>query len=573
MKERTYSRKLKKSLILYVTIGICLIGITVAFITALPLYNRLKEEQRRHLLHKLEIKKMVVEEYLSRARDTALQVTSRTQIRKKLSAYNRGEVTLEELVEYTRPKLADAMDLSEDMVGITRLDDSGAPVVEVGRPVPSQWWPRPAKSARSAPVGGPLYLKGEIHIVIGANILDRDGGHVGTDIVLFRTLGLKKIVEDRVELGSGGEPMLCYEENNTVRSFFDTAGSGDRAGALSAALAENILSAIQSPEAVTATAAGEDGSDQVYAYAAVGGTSWFLVLKMDRGELFRALNHQILYIGAAIALFLLLGLFGITLLLRPLAGRMLVHTEELERQNEELKTLAAMKDGLLMDVSHELKTPVAKQLMQLEILKPIVEKHHLAPREKKAIQVMEKNLSRQQMLIRNLLDLAQLEAGGRKYGREEVRLDRLLAQVQEDYQYAIEEYGINFRIDVGSVTLISDGKMLWHVFSNLVNNAIKFRRRDIVPSIVLSSSRADNEVRVRVTDNGLGLREEEREKVFSRFHQGTASSEGSGVGLAIVRMIIEKLGGRIWLESPGPGEGTSAVISLPDLANTPPPAP
>ncbi len=251
-----------------------------------------------------------------------------------------------------------------------------------------------------------------------------------------------------------------------------------------------------------------------------------------------------------------------TLILRPLAGRILVHTEELERQNVELKKLDAVKDGLIRDVSHELKTPVAKQAMQLEILKPIVEKHSLDPRERKAIRVMEETLSRQQLVIRNLLDLSRLESGGREFSLSPVHLDRLLEQIREDYQHAIEEYGIDFQINVTPGTLVSDSEMLWHVFSNLVNNAIKFRR-ETAPSIAVSSRWTDSEVQVRIADNGVGLSGEQREKAFSRFYQVTASSEGSGVGLSIARRIIEELGGSIGLESPGPGRGTTAVVSLP----------
>ncbi len=228
--------------------AICVIGLTVAFIAVYPLYGRLRDEQRRHLLHNLVIKRMIVDEYLSRARDTALQVTSRTQIRKKLAAFNRGEVPLDELVEFSGPKLADAMNLSEDMVGITRLDEGGTAVIEVGRPVAPQWRPRPARGERRVPIRGPLALDGKAHIVLGANILDRDGTHVGTDIVLFRTRGLRNIIEDRVELGPGGETILCYREGEGLRLFFDPDGGENRPDAdLLAALTEDGPEATQSP--------------------------------------------------------------------------------------------------------------------------------------------------------------------------------------------------------------------------------------------------------------------------------------------------------------------------------------
>jgi signal transduction histidine kinase len=105
--------------------------------------------------------------------------------------------------------------------------------------------------------------------------------------------------------------------------------------------------------------------------------------------------------------------------------------------------------------------------------------------------------------------------------------------------------------------------MLWHVFSNLVNNAIKFRRRDGQPHIAVHAAVEGDRVVVRVEDDGIGLSAEELAKVFTRFYQVTASAEGSGVGLNICKRIAEDLGGRIRMESPGKGKGSTVVVELP----------
>jgi signal transduction histidine kinase len=228
-----------------------------------------------------------------------------------------------------------------------------------------------------------------------------------------------------------------------------------------------------------------------------------------------------------------------------------------------LRVIDRMKDALLRDVAHELKTPVAKHAMQLEILRPMLRKHSITPSEQRAFTVMEESIRRQQSVVRNLLNLTRLEAGGRQYRREALRLDALLRQVQEDYQYAVDSFGIAFSLEVPEITVASDGEMLWHVFSNLVNNAVKFRRKEGQPRIVVRAELAGGRVVVRVIDNGLGVRAEDRERVFTRFYQATASTEGSGVGLSICKRIVEDLGGTIRLESEGKGKGCTAVVELP----------
>ena len=213
-----------------------------------------------------------------------------------------------------------------------------------------------------------------------------------------------------------------------------------------------------------------------------------------------------------------------------------------------------MKDALLRDVAHELKTPVAKHAMQLEILRPLVKAHRISPQEERAFVVMEESIRRQQSVVRNLLNLTRLEAGGRVYRKEPLSLATVLLRVQEDYQYAFDTYGIAFSLEVPEMTLVGDDEMLWHVFSNLVNNAIKFRRREGQPHIAVRAAVKGSWVSVRVEDDGIGVAAAEQAKVFTRFYQGTASSEGSGVGLSICQRIIEDLGGRIRMESPGAGE-------------------
>ena len=236
---------------------------------------------------------------------------------------------------------------------------------------------------------------------------------------------------------------------------------------------------------------------------------------------------------------------------------------DVERQNEELRVIDRMKDALLRDVAHELKTPVAKHAMQLEILRPLLKAHGLTPQEQRAFGVMEESIRRQQSVVRNLLNLTRLEAGGRVYRKEPLNLATVLRRVQEDYQYAFDNYGIAFSLEVPEMKLVGDDEMLWHVFSNLVNNAIKFRRQEGQPHISVRAAVDGQRVTVRVEDDGIGLSAEELEKVFTRFYQGTASTEGSGVGLSICKRITEDLGGRIRMESPGKGQGCTAVVELP----------
>jgi signal transduction histidine kinase len=236
---------------------------------------------------------------------------------------------------------------------------------------------------------------------------------------------------------------------------------------------------------------------------------------------------------------------------------------ELEKRNIELMKLDLMKDALMSDVSHELKTPVAKQSMQLEMLDHEVRRSGGGSEQMEEILlVMESNIRRQQNVIRNILMVSRLEAGGREMKIEKVRLDQLLEDVVADHMHLIAAYGIQLEQQVDEETVGADREMLWHVFSNSISNAIKYRDAGN-PRIGLTVGAVDGAAEVRVTDNGIGLTGQEREKAFERFFQATPTSEGIGLGLSISKIIVERMGGTIRIESPGKSRGATVIVTLP----------
>ena len=175
--------------------------------------------------------------------------------------------------------------------------------------------------------------------------------------------------------------------------------------------------------------------------------------------------------------------------------------QELEVQNEELKKLDVLKDALVRDISHELKTPVAKHLMQLEILADILDRKDVFSSVKDVLQVMELGIRRQQAAIGNILLMSRLEKGGRGLNVEPFRLDVLLEEVANDYLHAIATYGIKLEMKGHPVVLASDRELLWHVFGNIVDNAIKYRRSDD-PRLRIDVVENSGKARVKITDNG-----------------------------------------------------------------------
>lgn len=236
--------------------------------------------------------------------------------------------------------------------------------------------------------------------------------------------------------------------------------------------------------------------------------------------------------------------------------------EGLVRQNRDLRAVDRMKDALIGDVSHELRTPVAKQAMQLELLRGELERRGLQDDLASMLRVMDGALRRQQSVIRNILTLSHLEAGGRGLILGPVRLDEIVAEVLDDYREVLDTCGIAVGVEVPELTVHTDRELLWHVLSNLVSNAVKYRGR-VAPRVEIAASREDSRVRIRVTDNGVGFGLETRARIFERFYQESAAIEGIGLGLHIVKTVLDRIGGTITIDSPGREQGTVAEMVLP----------
>jgi PAS domain S-box-containing protein len=234
----------------------------------------------------------------------------------------------------------------------------------------------------------------------------------------------------------------------------------------------------------------------------------------------------------------------------------------LAEKYEQLKKIDTIKDGLLRDVTHELKTPVAKQAMQIELLRSSLGADCTA-RAGRIIDVMEESVKRQERVIKNLLDLSRLEEGGRRREIRPVRPDSILDAVLQEYRSHLEETGMDVSLIIPPLFVNGDEELLWHIFSNLVNNAIKFRKREGGGRLEISAAPEGVMTVLRFRDHGIGLGPEELAHAFERFYQAAPSAEGCGVGLAICRMMVTEMGGSITLESEGRGQGATAAVSLP----------
>ncbi len=228
-----------------------------------------------------------------------------------------------------------------------------------------------------------------------------------------------------------------------------------------------------------------------------------------------------------------------------------------------LREADRLKTELLANVSHDLRTP----LTSIKGYTTTILRHfdRLADEEKRDfLHEIEIASDRLTELIENLLQLSKLEAGGFHMQKEPVVIVSLLTNAVEDLEQKTKGRRFVTRYDERLPLIDGDPRRIRQVLDNLLSNAVKYSPENT--DITVECISTDSEVKVRVTDQGVGISPEELEKVFDRFYQASsgASQRGGGVGLglAICKGIIEAHGGRIWAESTL-GKGSTFTFTLP----------
>ena len=239
--------------------------------------------------------------------------------------------------------------------------------------------------------------------------------------------------------------------------------------------------------------------------------------------------------------------------------------ENLNIMAAELSRSEILKADFVSNVSHELKTPLTIIRNYLSLL----ERDNLdADSRKKYMETVREATGRLSDLITNILKLNKMENRKIAPEPEEIKLHDMLANSILQYEEIIDRKGLELCCELEEVTLHSDPGYLEIVWNNLISNAVKFTEAGGRIGVFLN--REGDKVIVKVTDTGCGISPEVGARIFDKFYQGDTShaGEGNGLGLALVKKVIDVLGGEISVESEV-GRGSTFTIVLKDLKNVP----
>ncbi len=240
---------------------------------------------------------------------------------------------------------------------------------------------------------------------------------------------------------------------------------------------------------------------------------------------------------------------------------------ERKATEQSLEEADKRKDEFLATLAHELRNPLAPIRSSIHILSMSARGDATAER---VCEIMERQVAQMVRLVDDLLEISRITRGSIELRREETTLAEIVRTAVDTSQPAIAAGGHQLSVSIPpeSITLYGDSVRLAQVISNLLNNAAKYTDRG--GQIWLSAERGQGEIVLRVRDNGIGIPTEMAPLVFDMFMQvdrtASRAQGGLGIGLTLVKRLVEMHGGSVAVQSPGPHLGSTFTVRLPTAA-------
>jgi signal transduction histidine kinase len=284
---------------------------------------------------------------------------------------------------------------------------------------------------------------------------------------------------------------------------------------------------------------------------------FFLALGICLVALAVALNVGWILLSLQEAAVLVFGIVFFALIITGLVLNTIFLVREIRRNEQH--------DAFLNAVTHELKTPIASIRLYLETLQT---RDVTEEKRREFYNIMLADSNRLLHTVEQVLQASSSRERNRLLNISEIELGKLLRDCIERIKtrYNLNENAITFTNPSDEIKILGDAAELQSVFTNLLDNAVKYSG-DEVKVLVRLKNGAGKKAEIHIKDNGIGISPNELKNIFRRFYRvpnlSSQKAKGTGLGLYIVRSIVKKHGGKIFVRSGGEGKGSNFIVQLP----------
>jgi len=235
--------------------------------------------------------------------------------------------------------------------------------------------------------------------------------------------------------------------------------------------------------------------------------------------------------------------------------------KRVQERTKEVENLLKQKDEFITQLGHDLKNPLGPLINLI----PLLEKDETDVAKKEMLTVLNRNAYYMKNLVVKTLELAVLNSPNTKFSIETLNLFKEVDQIIENKKILFEECDTKISNNIDhSLSIKADRLRFEEVLTNIFENSIKYCQEDC--KITINAEIVTDKVMISITDKGIGMTKEQIERIFDEFYKADDARhdiQSTGLGMSICKRIVEKQGGRIWVESLGPGKGTTVFFTLP----------
>ena len=232
-----------------------------------------------------------------------------------------------------------------------------------------------------------------------------------------------------------------------------------------------------------------------------------------------------------------------------------------QERTQEVEKLLKQKDEFINQLGHDLKNPLGPLINLL----PLLEDQEADAAKKEMLTVLHRNADYMKNLVVKTLELAVLNSPNTKFSMENLSLFKEVSQIIDNKKILFDEKKVNITNTIdGTLKVKADRLRLEELLTNIFENSVKYSKDGC--TITVAAEHSNGMVKVSVADTGIGMTKEEIDRIFDEFYKADSARhdiQSTGLGMSICRRIVEKHGGSIWVESPGPGKGTTVFFTLP----------
>jgi PAS domain S-box-containing protein len=231
------------------------------------------------------------------------------------------------------------------------------------------------------------------------------------------------------------------------------------------------------------------------------------------------------------------------------------------KRTERIGRLLKQKDEFIDQLGHDLKNPLGPLLNLL----PLLQKNFTDKNEREMFDVVQRNVDYMKNLVIKTLELARLNSPNNHIHTTSVNITDTMKDMIENNSFLFHDHGIHLKNNIKDDIIIeADEILLEELFTNIINNAVKYSPQGGTISIDVQTS--SDTVTLSICDQGIGMSPDQIQHVFDEFYKADGSRhdfDSSGLGMPIAKRIVEKHGGKIWVDSEGIGKGSTVFIQLP----------